>query len=268
MSREWSTAAEQKLARLYATTPLPRLAFLLKRSENAIKQHARKLGLQRRRYWTTAEIKILRRRYPNEPASAIAKDLSRKTTQVQAQANKLGLKKADGFASECTRQRWAEGCHENSRRPHYPKGHVPANKGKRRPGFAPGRMAETQFKKGEMHGAAQRNYVPIGTEKIDCYGYLVRKVTDDPTIYPAARWVAVHRLLWEEHLGPVPPGFRVIFKNGDKTDIRIDNLTIRTAAQMMARNTLHNYPKDIALAIQQRAVLNRAINRHLKENQQ
>ncbi|MGH8027228.1 MAG: HNH endonuclease signature motif containing protein, partial [Pseudoxanthomonas sp.] len=220
--------------------------------------------------WTAAQLKTLRQRFPHEPTAVVARALGMTQTKVSQKAAKLGLYKTKHYmattAKEISRQHALTNPQMITGR--FKKGLTPANKGVRRPGWAPGRMAETQFKKGEMHGAAQHNYVPIGTEKIDGYGYLVRKVTDDPALVPARRWVGVHRLLWEEHLGPVPPGCRVVFKNGDKTDIRIDNLALVTAAEMMRRNTLHNYPKEIADAIHGRAVLNRAINRYLKEKQQ
>jgi len=65
-------------------------------------------------------------------------------------------------------------------------------------------MAATQFKKGDRLGAAQHNYVPIGSLRVSKDGYLERKVTDDPSFVPNRRWVSVHRLVWEAAHGPVP----------------------------------------------------------------
>lgn len=270
MTRRWSPAAEAKLRALYATTPMPRLAFLLKRTENAIGQKAVKLGLSRGNFWSPSEIRTLRKRFPNELTADIARDLGRTCTLVSQKAHALGLCK-NKRGKEAARARLSHiaktnpGCIGGR----FKKGQVPANKGLRRPGWSAGRMRETQFKKGEMHGAAQHNYVPIGTQRVNSKdGYLERKVTDDHPV-PARRWVAVHRLVWEAANGPIPAGHRVAFKPGTKTnieaDITVDRLELVTAAEMMRRNTIHNYPREIKHAMQMRGALNRVINRRTKE---
>jgi hypothetical protein len=144
-------------------------------------------------------------------------------------------------------------------------GQVPANKGLRRPGWAPGRMASTQFKKGSMTGAAQRNYVPIGTERLSKDGYLERKVTDDHPV-PARRWVGVHRIVWEAAHGPIPAGHAVAFREGKRTsvadEITADRLELVSRVELMRRNSYHNnYPKEVAQLIQLKGALNRKINR-------
>ncbi len=106
---------------------------------------------------------------------------------------------------------------------HFPPGHVPFNKGKK--GWqAGGRSVETQFQKGEMAGAAQRNYKPIGSTRISKDGYLERKVTDDPNLVPARRWVGEHRLVWEAANGTIPDGYVVVFLDGDRLNVGLENL--------------------------------------------
>lgn len=103
------------------------------------------------------------------------------------------------------------------------KGGTPFNKGVK--GWqAGGRSAETRFKKGCMLGAAQHNYVPIGTTRVTKDGYIERKVTDDPNLVPARRWVAEHRLIWEAANGPIPAGHVVVFLDADKRNLALDNL--------------------------------------------
>lgn len=84
----------------------------------------------------------------------------------------------------------------------------------------------TSFKKGCMSGAAQHNYVPIGSTRVSKDGYLERKVTDDPDLYPARRWVPEHRLIWEAANGPIPPQHRVIFLDGDRSNLALENLVL------------------------------------------
>lgn len=128
----------------------------------------------------------------------------------------------------------------------------------------------TQFKKGEMAGAAQHNYVPIGSLRVTKYGALERKVTDDPNIYPARRWRPVAHLVWEAANGPIPHGHVVRFKPGMHTtveaEITLDRLECITYAENMRRTSLHRYPKEIMRAIQLRGALNRRIN-HVEKHQ-
>lgn len=272
--RRWSPAAEAKLRQLYAVAPWPQLCFQLKRTENAITQHARKLGLQRGRFWSPADVRALKKRYPHEATEKIARELGWSAASVYAKAHNMGLRKTEEFmASEAykaplrmhalTDQRCIAG--------RFKKGRVPANKGSRRPGYAPGRTAETQFKKGRPACQA-RNYVPIGTEKYDVKRKtIVRKITDDPALFPVARWRPVHVIVWEAVNGPVPKGHIVRFKKGMKTlvsaDISIEQLQLVTLAENMRLNSFHNnYPKEVGLAIQAKAYLTRAINRTAREN--
>jgi len=99
-------------------------------------------------------------------------------------------------------------------------------------------MRETQFQKGMRRGVAVQLYKPIGTERLSKDGYLERKVNDDLPLQ--ARWRAVHLVEWERVNGQIPAGHALVFRNGDKTDIRLDNLELITRAALMKRNSVHN----------------------------
>lgn len=106
----------------------------------------------------------------------------------------------------------------------FEKGIIPFNKGKKMPTV--GRMAETQFKKGQQPA----NYKPVGSERIDSKdGYILVKVRDDGT-WPE-RWRLKHRVLWESVHGPIPKGHRLIFLDGNKLKVTIENLKLVTFAQ-------------------------------------
>lgn len=81
----------------------------------------------------------------------------------------------------------------------------------------------TSFKKGRPAKDA-RNYLPIGSTRVSKDGYIERKVTDDPKLVPARRWIGEHRLIWEEKNGPVPTGHVVAFLDGDLTNLALENL--------------------------------------------
>lgn len=232
---------------------------------------------QSRKVWTPEEVAVLRARYPNEQSAVIAHDLGRTIGQVYQHAAKMGLHKSAAFNASDRSGRVQRGkqCAAMIATQFKP-GQVPVNKGLRRPGWAPGRMAETQFKKGSMAGAAQHNYVPIGTERVTRDGALERKVTDDPSMYPARRWRPVARIVWEAANGSIPPGHAVVFRRGRATTdvalITLDALQLMSRAELMRRNSYHtNYPKEVAQLIQLKGALTRKINRksqHDKEQSQ
>ena len=139
--------------------------------------------------------------------------------------------------------------------------------GRRRTEEARQRVARTQFKPRAPHES--RNYRPIGSLRVSREGYLERKVSDDHPV-PARRWVGVHRLVWEQAHGPVPPGHAVVFKPGRRTtveaEITLDRLECITRADLMRRNSYHtNLPPEVARLVQLRGVLNRKINNRLRK---
>ena len=81
------------------------------------------------------------------------------------------------------------------------------------------------------------------------------------TGYTPRDYVAVHHLVWAEHYGPVPAGHAIVFRDGNKNNFNIENLECVSRAELMRRNTVHRYPKEIALAVQLRGALNRKLNR-------
>lgn len=220
-----------------------------------------------KRKWTDAEIGALTRLYPDTPTKDIAKQLDKTDQQVYSKAAALGLKKSAAYLAgpHACRLRRGDSVGSGTR---FKPGLTPWNKGQPHP--PRGRSAETQFKKGEMSGAAQHNYVPIGSTRITRDGALERKVTDDPTLYPAKRWAPVTRLVWEAAHGPVPDKHVVRFLPGLQTVIEAEitpgKLECISLAENMRRNSYHNYPPEIAKAIQLRGALNRKINNVEKQN--
>jgi hypothetical protein len=85
-------------------------------------------------------------------------------------------------------------------------------------------------------------------------GYLQRKVSD--TGNTVRDYVEVHRLLWEERHGPIPGSHVVIFRDGDRTNIVIENLMLVSRADhaVMCKMGFYNgaaETKDAALLLAQ-----------------
>lgn len=206
--------------------------------------------------WTPEKLELLRVLYPCTPNAVLGERLGASPRNVGQRARKLGLKKCEAFMrSELSGKLQA--------------GAEPWNKGTNY--VAGGRSAETRFKKGEMKGAAQANYVPIGSLRVTKDGYLERKVTDAHPV-PARRWVAVHRLVWEQSHGPVAPGHVVVFKPGQLTTdpeaITVEKLEMVSRRELMRRNSRHTrYPPELNQLIQLRGALRRKINNRSRDEE-
>ncbi|ASK91082.1 HNH endonuclease [Xanthomonas campestris pv. trichodesmae] len=222
-------------------------------------------ALTTRRPWTADEDETVRINFPMWPAFLIGHLINRSTSSVYQRAKALKVVKCPDHWRNPMAHLWNGTGHPNSIASRIKPGSVPSNKGLRRPaGWAPGRMAQTQFLAGRpAHENA--NYKPIGSLRVSRDGDLERKVTDDRDIVPARRWVGVHRLVWEATHGPIPPGYVVRFRSGMKTIdpelITLDRLELISQAENMRRNTIHNYPEHLKKVMRLRGVLNRRINR-------
>lgn len=114
----------------------------------------------------------------------------------------------------------------------FPKGHVPYNKGKKT-GYYP----SNAFPKGNIPPNTRK----VGSEQIRADGYLWIKIAN-PNI-----WKQKHRILWEEINGPIPKDHVLLFKNQDRSDIRIENLMLITKRQraVMAKQGLFFQEPDL-----------------------
>ena len=186
---------------------------------------------------------------------------------MYATASDMGLKKSPEFLASPAFTQFRTGHAPTQFKP----GLVPWNKGiAGSTGNHPNTKA-TQFKPGRRPEEA-RNYRPIGSTRVTRDGYPERKITDDQSIAPSRRrWVAVHRLVWEEVNGPMPKGYVVVFKPGmastDPDEITIDRVELITRAELMRRNTRHNLPPEINALISTKARLTRLINEREKRHE-
>ncbi len=210
-----------------------------------------------RRRWTPAEDEILRRRYPDLRAADVAAELGRTVSQVHARAKLLAVRKSDAFNNSPASGRVAPGRTRPGSLPYrYKPGQLSHNKGRSyQPG---GRAKETQFKP----GLVPHNTKPVGTELVNSLGYLVRKVSDAPGLTQRQRWRFVHVLIWEAAHGPVPPDHGLAFVNGDRLDVRLENLELISNVERMHRNSIHTLiPPELKELIQ----LNGRLKRRIRE---
>lgn len=211
------------------------------------------------RRWTAIDDALLRQFYPDWPTAMLAQVFGRTPRAVTQRAVKLRIGKSAAFLAANALGR-------------FQTGQTPANKGLRRPGWAPGRMAQHQFKPGRPARLA-RNYKPIGSYRISRDGALEQKVTDDPNVYPARRWKAVARLVWEAAHGPVPAGHVVVFREGRRTtvpaEITLDRIEMISRVELQRRNSIHTrLPPELVDVIRLKAAIKRRLTNRRKRDEE
>jgi hypothetical protein len=225
-----------------------------------------------RRRWSSAELDLLRSMYPECHTDDVGAWIGRSTGKCYQAAAAHGLRKsADYLASDaaCRLRRGEET--EAMKANRFQPGQAAWNKGLRGVIGVQEACRATQFKKGRPASEA-RNYVPIGSLRICADGYIERKLTDDPSIAPARRWVAVHRIVWEAAHGPIPAGHIVCFKPGMKTtvleEVAADRLECITRAENARRNHPRNRSPELGRLVQLKGAITRQVNRISREAQE
>lgn len=213
--------------------------------------------------WTDEEDMRLRELYPNTPMEKLIALLDRSFSAIHTRAWKLQLHRSPEFMASINAGRIAAG-ESRSERTQFQPGQVPWNKGIK--GYDPGgRSHETRFRPGTLQGAAKDRLRDIGYERWSGDGILERKIRNDGPSH--RRWKAVHRILWEEVNGPIPDGHIVVFRDGNRRNIRIENLELISRAENARRNCIWRYPPELASAMRLVAKLNKKLKERQDEKQ-
>lgn len=275
--RTWTPEEEARLREVYSEKANRELAPIFGRTAKALSSRAKILRLKKavghggHFTWTTAMEQAIRDLYPETLTRTLAAQLGVSVVAAHQRAQKLGVRKS---ATYIEHQHQEEGRRllVSGAAHRFPKGHQSFNKGKRMPGWAPGRMAETQFKKGQRSGIAAKNWCPIGTVRADGEGFLRIKVREgvrgEPYGFGNVKiWPLLNRHVWERCNGSIPAGYIVMFKDRDRSNCAIENLELISLADNMRRNTVHNLPPELVQVIQLTGALKRKIrNREEKLN--
>lgn len=210
--------------------------------------------------FTPERIEELKQLYPITKNDALALHFKCSYRKIVNLSVQYGLKKDKEWFREIARQNMLNPNHPG--RKHWiKKGSISANKGKKQTEYmtpeAIERTKETRFKKGQQVW----NHKQVGYERINVDGYIEIKVSE-PNVFKFK-----HRVTWEKHNGPIPKGYNVQFKDGDR--LNCDDITnlylISRSVQLKTENSMFvKYPKEVQLAIQAKGALNRQINKQIK----
>lgn len=115
----------------------------------------------------------------------------------------------------------------------FQKGNISHNKGKKQSEYmtkeAIERTKETRFKKGNRPS----NYRPFGSERITKDGYIEVKVADPN------KWETKNKIVYKQHFGDIPKGYKVIYADGNKLNNDINNLILVSNSELLIANRNH-----------------------------
>lgn len=196
--------------------------------------------------FTKEEDSYIKENYLLITINQVAKNINRSFTGVTARLRSMGL----SVPKELAKQRKEKGM--------YRKGNLPSNKGKNQEQYmsaeAIERTKKTRFKKGQM----PHNTLAVGSEvkRVDKSGriYTLIKVEGERKL------ILKHIHIWEKHNNKkLPAGYNIVFKDGDTSNFKIENLECISDQELMRRNTIHQYPEDIIKSIKILSKLNKTI---------
>src|SRR5690606_15324763 len=112
------------------------------------------------------------------------------------------------------------------------KGSVPPNKGKKLSAEMRAKLEPTFFKKGHTPLNAKKNGEEVLRKDSKGTIYIMIKVPEK------SKLDYKHRILWEQHNGPIPKGFNVQFKDGNTLNCVIENLYLIRRSEQLIENSL------------------------------
>ena len=176
--------------------------------------------------WSAKEVAQLKELWRSRTVHECSEILGRATSSIYYKVYEQGFKRDPE--------------HEHiSARSRFKSGHESWNTGLK--GWeAGGNSHKTRFKRG--HGNSNNSY-PIGHEKYDAYGVLMRKVSN--TGERREKWRPVKDIIYEEHHGDIPEGLIINFNDGNKENYDTSNLIALTRAQMLDRNRIQRYGREV-----------------------
>ncbi len=122
---------------------------------------------------------------------------------------------------------------------------------------AGGNSTKTQFKKGQLPHNTRKD----GDERINKEGYTEVRVGN-------AKWMLKHRLVYQEHHKVTLETHEYVsFKDGDRQNFAIDNLELKTRAQMLEKNTIHQYPPELQDVIRVLGKVKKTIKKKEKKDE-
>lgn len=82
------------------------------------------------------------------------------------------------------------------------------------------------------------NHKPVGSERVNVYGYIEIKTAEPNT------WLQKNRVVWEKANGPIPEKHVILFADGNGQNVGLDNLLLVSKRQLAILNHSRLLQKD------------------------
>jgi Mor family transcriptional regulator len=194
--------------------------------------------------WTQKDIDTLTELYPNTSTKELCKLLDRKIYALYGQVFKMKLKKSPEYLKK----------HVHTIKPsvqhQFAKGHKVWNKGVKLGEDFGGKA--TQFSKGHK----PHNWKPEGSIRTNVDGYKEIKV--------GKKYVLLHRHIYVNEIGEIQNDEVIRFKDGNKSNLDLNNLEKISREEHAIRNSVHNLPEDIKEVVKLKRTITKLITEHGK----
>jgi hypothetical protein len=178
-------------------------------------QAERKSRRKKRKYtpphnYTTAEIRFLERKVAGRSHAEVTELFNRRFGLSFTVSRIHSTLQRYGFT--------------NGRDTRFRPGQTSFNKGQKGIHFS----RKTEFKKGNRPW----NWRPVGSERINADGYAEVKIRNPN------KWKTKHRIIWEKAHGKIPRGGVIIFADGNRLNMRLNNLLLVSRSELSVMNHL------------------------------
>jgi len=194
--------------------------------------------------WTQKEIDTLIELYPHTSTKEVCKLLDRKISAVYGQVCKMQLKKSPEYLKQHVYTIKPSVQHQ------FVKGHKVWNKGVKLGSDWGGK--ETRFPKGHK----PHNWKPEGSIRINVDGYQEIKVGN--------KYVLLHRHIYVNEIGEIQNDEVIRFKDGNKSNLDLNNLEKISREEHAIRNSVHNLPEQLKEVVKLKTTITKLITEHAK----
>lgn len=159
-----------------------------------------------RKAWTSEDVETLKSTYADRPMSEICDALGRTDTAIRTKASLLGLRRLE--SPDIAERHSRHSRHMKNRR---------------------------------LSGIRNPHRALVGTDQMHG-NRLMRKISDTGDAH--IDWVPSSRAAWEKAHGKIPEGMVVRLKDGNPSNVNLENLELLSITERMQRNTIARYPLD------------------------
>lgn len=239
--------SRNKMARELGIGITPINTFMKKNGLRVSKEQSilfRTSALKGRTTFSQQEDQFIKDNYLSIPLKTLAKKIGRSGCGVKGRMKALNLV----IPKELANQRKLDS--------HYKKGRIPENKGKKQTEFmsleAIERTKATRFRKGHR----PNNTAEVGTEAEVKGGYIKVKISEPNN------WELKQRLVYQNHHNvSLTSEDAIVFIDGDIKNFDPENLKKLSRAELMDKNSIHRYPKELKDIIRLNSKLIKQINK-------